>query len=573
MDTGNGQGMEKPLKGSSSTKEKDAVSERDPIVNRHRIHRSTVRPFFCCGSQLSLTSLPENQDQSVFASKEDEYSDISDTDELVEDINAVKQEDDEDIEIPSTSTSCKTSHLDRTYESTTRILARNRKKSCGLQDKGAHKKSWTSKLKGKLHVSKPCSLEDLSGFPHQQDTCDCATLKENYGSEASTSQSQSSHNGAAMPLPVSILSQLVPSPSSALFIKVASGAKSGKGKGKGKLKRKELESRNSPLPAIVGLNELYPTEDIDEQLIAQRRQEMEEGIDVCDLAVNHTKDIRLGASAFAQGPRPICSGCGERSTVVPYPSYGDLGEKFTASQHSKVWCSTAMQTKNSSRSVEHTLSLRVSLSNLGDKIGRLAQNNVKIPPAITPVVHTQVDYVHFLVPEIDKITSSSYYWGVMDRYEAEKLIDNKPEGTFLLRDSAQEDFLFSVSFRRYWRSLHARIEQWNHTFSFDSRDPGVFSTSTVCDLIEHYKDPSCCMFFEPMLTRPLHRTFPFSLKHLCRAVICTSITYNGVDLLPLPNALKEYIKYYHYKQKVRVRRFDVAEESLYGPLVTPSNKA
>ncbi|KAL3873464.1 hypothetical protein ACJMK2_036577 [Sinanodonta woodiana] len=572
MDTGNSQGMEKPHKSCSSTKEKVGVSERAPIVNRHRIHRSTVRPFFCCGSQLSLTSLPENQDQSVSASKEEEYSDISDTEELFEDISAVKLEDDDDNEIPGTSASGLTSHFGQPYEPTIRILARNRIKSYGLQDKGAHKKSWTSKLKGKLHVSKPFLLENLSSSPHQQDICACTSFKGNDDNEASTSQSQSSHNDAAMPLPVSMLSQLVPGPSNALFIKVASGSKSGKGKGKGKLKSKESESRNSPLPAIVGLNELYPIEDIDEQLIAQRRQEMEEGIDMCDLAVNHTKDIRLGASAFAQGPRPICSGCGERSTVVPYPSYGDLGEKFAASQQAKVWGSTSMQIKNPNRSVENNSSLRTNLSNLGDRIGRLTQNNVKIPPAITPVVHTQVDYVHFLVPEIDKITSSSYYWGVMDRYEAEKLIDNKPEGTFLLRDSAQEDFLFSVSFRRYWRSLHARIEQWNHTFSFDSRDPGVFSTNTVCDLIEHYKDPSCCMFFEPMLTRPLHRTFPFSLKHLCRTVICTSITYNGIDLLPLPNALKEYVKYYHYKQKVRVRRFDVAEESLYGPLVTPNSK-
>lgn len=49
-------------------------------------------------------------------------------------------------------------------------------------------------------------------------------------------------------------------------------------------------------------------------------------------------------------------------------------------------------------------------------------------------------------------------------------------GTFLLRDSAQEEFLFSVSFRKYGRSLHARIEQFNHKFSFDCHDPGVFTS-------------------------------------------------------------------------------------------------
>lgn len=171
-------------------------------------------------------------------------------------------------------------------------------------------------------------------------------------------------------------------------------------------------------------------------------------------------------------------------------------------------------------------------------------------------VHTQIDYIHCLVPDLLQIISSSFYWGKMDRYEAERLLDNKPEGTFLLRDSAQEEYLFSVSFRKYERSLHARIEQWNHRFSFDSHDPGVFSSPTVCGLIEHYKDPTSCMFFEPMLTIPLHRNFPFSLQHLCRGVICNHLTYDSINYLKLPKTLKTFLKEYHYKQRVRVRRLD-----------------
>ncbi|XP_069464532.1 suppressor of cytokine signaling 5 [Ambystoma mexicanum] len=168
-------------------------------------------------------------------------------------------------------------------------------------------------------------------------------------------------------------------------------------------------------------------------------------------------------------------------------------------------------------------------------------------------VHTQIDYIHCLVPDLIQITSNPCYWGVMDRYEAEALLEGKPEGTFLLRDSAQEDYLFSVSFRRYNRSLHARIEQWNHNFSFDAHDPCVFHSSTVTGLLEHYKDPSSCMFFEPLLTVPLNRTFPFSLQYVCRAAICRSTTYDGIDALPLPSMLHDFLKEYHYKQKVRVR--------------------
>ncbi|KXJ83385.1 hypothetical protein RP20_CCG007434, partial [Aedes albopictus] len=173
-----------------------------------------------------------------------------------------------------------------------------------------------------------------------------------------------------------------------------------------------------------------------------------------------------------------------------------------------------------------------------------------------PRVHSQVDFIHCLVPDLQKITSCCFYWGKMDRYEAEKLLEGKPEGTFLLRDSAQEEFLFSVSFRKYNRSLHARIEQFNHKFSFDSRDPGVYTASTVTGLLEHYKDPSCVMFFEPMLTYPLNRKFVFSLQQLCRATIVSNTTYDGINDLSLPKSLKSYLKEYHYRQRVRYRPLD-----------------
>lgn len=200
----------------------------------------------------------------------------------------------------------------------------------------------------------------------------------------------------------------------------------------------------------------------------------------------------------------------------------------------------------------HELSLNNLTALFQSALSLSALSQIDVPKS----VHTQIDYIHCLVPDLLQITSSSFYWGKMDRYEAEKLLENKPEGTFLLRDSAQEEYLFSVSFRKYGRSLHARIEQWNHRFSFDSHDPGVFASNTVCGLIEHYKDPTCCMFFEPMLTIPLHRNFPFSLHHLCRAVICDHLNYDSISYLKLPKTLKTYLKEYHYKQRVRVRKFE-----------------
>ncbi|KAH8249571.1 hypothetical protein KR032_010653 [Drosophila birchii] len=168
-----------------------------------------------------------------------------------------------------------------------------------------------------------------------------------------------------------------------------------------------------------------------------------------------------------------------------------------------------------------------------------------------PTVHSQIDFMHCLVPDLKKITNSSFYWGKMDRYEAEHLLEGKPEGTFLLRDSAQDEFLFSVTFRKYGRSLHARIEQSGHKFSFDCHDPCVFTAPTVTGLLEHYKDPACVMFFEPCLTIPLHRRQTFSLQQLARATIVSNTSYDGINQLELPGRLKSYLKEYHYKQKLR----------------------
>lgn len=172
-------------------------------------------------------------------------------------------------------------------------------------------------------------------------------------------------------------------------------------------------------------------------------------------------------------------------------------------------------------------------------------------------VHTQIDYMHCLVPDQWSIINAPYYWGQIDRFQADALLANRPEGTFVLRDSSQEEFVFSVSFRRYGRTLHARIEQWNHKFTFDAHDPGVHSSKTICGLLEHYKDPALCMFFEPMLTAPLKKRNAQSLQELCRARICSHITYNDIGTLKLPLALREYLEVYHYKQRLRVRRMEV----------------
>ena len=87
-------------------------------------------------------------------------------------------------------------------------------------------------------------------------------------------------------------------------------------------------------------------------------------------------------------------------------------------------------------------------------------------------------------------------------------------------------------------------------------------SANIPSLMEHYKDPASCMFFEPMLCQAVTRRDPFSLQFLARANICDTLhSYSSVDKLELPKSLKAYLKEYHYRHKVRVRRLDLESTS------------
>ena len=432
-------------------KDKDSASS----LHTHRMHRSSVRPFFCCGSQLSLTSVSDYNFEVT------SVTELSDTEEIEESASDVK------------------------VKSVKRPTANKRIKKCDSEKNSKKhfwrkKISWTQKARARLD-KEACKCTSYT----KRDSVQSGSLDENQPSTSSGLGSQAE----ATPLVCA-----------------------------------EVEIIDSDNSNIIDFEELYPTEDVDERRIAERAREMEVGIDIN----GETQDIWL-----PQHYGPSLGACASGS-MSHLTSVNDLFSSLNLSHNSE--------------DRQSLLEINIPFPETSPCAGPHSRS-------LFPM-HSQIDFMHCLVPDIRKITHCSFYWGIMDRYQAEKLLENKPEGTFLLRDSAQEEFLFSVSFRRYGRSLHARIEQWNHNFSFDSHDPGVFASDTVCGLIEHYKDPTCCMFFEPMLTSPLTRNFTFSLQHMCRASICEKLNYDGISSLPLPPSMREYLKYYHYKQKVRVRRFD-----------------
>ena len=53
-----------------------------------------------------------------------------------------------------------------------------------------------------------------------------------------------------------------------------------------------------------------------------------------------------------------------------------------------------------------------------------------------------------------------WYWGAISWEEAEKQLATERDGSFLLRDSSDDRYLFSLSFRALETTHHTRIEHY-----------------------------------------------------------------------------------------------------------------
>ena len=53
-----------------------------------------------------------------------------------------------------------------------------------------------------------------------------------------------------------------------------------------------------------------------------------------------------------------------------------------------------------------------------------------------------------------------WYWGAMSFDEAEAMLANRRDGSFLVRDSSDERYILSLSFRSLGGTHHTRIEHF-----------------------------------------------------------------------------------------------------------------
>ncbi|XP_036346987.1 suppressor of cytokine signaling 7-like, partial [Rhagoletis pomonella] len=159
---------------------------------------------------------------------------------------------------------------------------------------------------------------------------------------------------------------------------------------------------------------------------------------------------------------------------------------------------------------------------------------------------------------IEKVKDYGWYWGPLSSEAAEKVLSTEPDGSFIVRDSSDDHYIFSLSFKLNNCVRHVRIEQDQGTFSFGSY--AKFKSQTITEFIEkaveHSRSGRYLFFLHrrpehgPMrvqLTNPVSRfKHVQSLQHMCRFVILkTVIRKDLIQTLPLPRRILDYLNYKH----------------------------
>lgn len=150
------------------------------------------------------------------------------------------------------------------------------------------------------------------------------------------------------------------------------------------------------------------------------------------------------------------------------------------------------------------------------------------------------------------LEESGWYYGALSCQQAAGLLQDTAVGTFLLRDSASPQCLYSLSVQTRNGPTSVRIHYSCGKFRLDCTGHSqkhMPEFDGVVPLVEHYVRVTCTQVwvdhegktFSPIdIRRPLRRAVP-SLQHLCRLAINSSGTAITV---PLPPALKGFLHRY-----------------------------
>lgn len=74
------------------------------------------------------------------------------------------------------------------------------------------------------------------------------------------------------------------------------------------------------------------------------------------------------------------------------------------------------------------------------------------------VVEDDHDKILDYAASIERVKDCGWYWGPVSGEVAEKLLANEPDGSFIVRDSSDDAYIFSLTFKLNGLVRHVRIE-------------------------------------------------------------------------------------------------------------------
>ncbi|XP_019618067.1 PREDICTED: uncharacterized protein LOC109465308 [Branchiostoma belcheri] len=171
---------------------------------------------------------------------------------------------------------------------------------------------------------------------------------------------------------------------------------------------------------------------------------------------------------------------------------------------------------------------------------------------------------------LKELEKCGWYWGPMNWDDAETKLAGKPDGSFLVRDSSDDRYILSLSFRARGGTHHTRIEHSKGVFSFWSQPKSHGCSPSIVEFIEtamlhsntgkfQYYLRARALGSPPvpvLLLKPISRFENLkTLQHICRFIIRKQVRIDHIDLLPLPKGLKQYLTDCQY--------YDIDEETFF----------
>ena len=168
------------------------------------------------------------------------------------------------------------------------------------------------------------------------------------------------------------------------------------------------------------------------------------------------------------------------------------------------------------------------------------------------------------------LTQTGWYFENFTSQEAKQLLRKEPVGTFLIRDSSDAKYLYSLSVKTIRGTTSVRIVYNKGHFLLDSDErvsskmPKFDSAVRLVDFYARLTDMGksyVCRWLEstgrkdlPIVLQKPKRNCVTDLKHLCRLSINQSLpktlsrtkVLSYMDKLPLPPPITEYLKDYPY---------------------------